>query len=248
MSGDGAFDVSFPFEVEHQDRNLAFHTHLDGGHVHHLQVVSANLIVAELLVANCVWVLFGIVAVDAIDFGGLHDDLAVEFPGAKGGGGIGGDKGVTRAAGEDDDAAFFEVPLAASADVGFADGFHSDGAEQSCLAAKLFERFLECQAVHDGREHTHVMGGGFFDDIAATGKLGAPENIAAAYDDSQLHALQGDSFELLGERHGLIDADATFAIGVLKALATEFEKYPLVFGRAERRLNWISGIGHDHHG
>ena len=54
--------------------------------------------------------------------------------------------------------------------------------------AEAFEGVLQGQAVEDGGEHAHVVGGGFLDDVAAGGELGAAEDVAAADDDGELHA------------------------------------------------------------
>ena len=54
--------------------------------------------------------------------------------------------------------------------------------------AEALEGVLQGQAVDDGGEHAHVVGGRLLDDLAAGGELGAAEDVAAADDDGQLHA------------------------------------------------------------
>src|SRR5256885_5536154 len=43
----GPFDVAFALEVEHQDRQLAGAAHVEGGHVHHSQIVLDDLVRSE---------------------------------------------------------------------------------------------------------------------------------------------------------------------------------------------------------
>ena len=52
---------------------------------------------------------------------------------------------------------------------------------------------LQGQAVEDGGEHAHVVGGGLLDDLAAGAELAAAQDVAAADDDGQLHAALDDA-------------------------------------------------------
>ena len=52
------------------------------------------------------------------------------------------------------------------ADVRLGDGFHAHGGQQPRLAVEAFEGVLQGQAVEDGGQHAHVVGGGLLDDAA----------------------------------------------------------------------------------
>ena len=105
-----------------------------------------------------------------------------------GGGRVGGDERRAGAAGQDHDAAFFQVPPGAAADERLGDAVHADGRHQPRLAVERFERVLQREAVDHRGQHAHVVGGGFLDAGVAGRELGAAEDVAAADDDGDLHA------------------------------------------------------------
>ena len=70
---------------------------------------------------------------------------------------------------------------------------------QPRLAVEAFQGVLQGQAVEDGGQHAHVVGGGLLDDLAAGAELGAAQDVAAADDDGQLHAALDDALRLPGD-------------------------------------------------
>ena len=88
---------------------------------------------------------------------------------------------------------------------------HANGRQQPGLAAEALEGVLQGQAVEDGGEHAHVVGGGLLDDFAAGAELGPAEDVAAADDDGELHAALHDALGLAGDAERLVDADAALA-------------------------------------
>src|SRR5205823_1123592 len=100
--------------------------------------------------------------------------------------------------------------------------------------------FLEGEAVEDGGEHAHVVGGRFLDDLAAGRELSAAEDVAAADHDGQLHPALPDALHLAGDLQRLVDADAA-AAGGGEALAAELQHDAAELG-AER----IAGCGFVH--
>ena len=213
---------------------------LDGGHVHHPQIVAQHLAVRQLLVADGVRVLLGVVAVDAVDLGRLQQDVGLQLAGPQGGGGVGGHERVAGAAGEDDDAALLQVADGSGGGCTARPPLHADGRLQPRLAAEALQGVLQGQAVEDGGEHAHVVGGRLLDDVAAGGELGAAEDVAAADDDGELHALCGDALQLAGDVERLVDADAALAAGA-ERLAAELEQHAAVLRRGGR-----SGPGRKH--
>jgi len=217
-----------------------FHALGDGGGVHDAEVLVAHLLEGEFAVEFGVGVFLGVFAEDAIDAGRFHENVGVEFEGFLGGGGVGGDKRGAGAAGEDYDAAFFEMTFGAAADVGFGDAVHFDGAREACFATERFEGVLQREAINDGGEHAHVVGGGFLDAGIAGGELGPAENVAAADDDRDLYALLLRAVGLFGDVDDLLHADPAFA-GWSKAFAGELEDdSPVGAGRS-----FCRSVGHE---
>ena len=89
-----------------------------------LQILVERLLMAELVVALGVRVLFRVGAVDAVDVGGLEHGVRVDLGGAQHGGRVGGEERIAGAAGEHHDAAFLEMPQRAPALIGLADLRH----------------------------------------------------------------------------------------------------------------------------
>ena len=87
---------------------------------------------------------------------------------------------------------------------------------------EAFERVLQGQAVDDGGQHAHVVGGRLLDDVAAGRELGAAQDVAAADHDRQLHATAARCAEPAGDVQRLVDADAALA-AVAEALAAQLQ-------------------------
>ena len=136
-------------------------------------------------------VLLRVVAVDAVDARGLEQDVGLQLQGPLGGGGVGGDERAAGAGGQDDDPALLQVAASAAADVRLGHAVHADGGQQPRLAAQRLQRVLQGQAVDHRGQHAHVVGGGLLDAGVAGGELGAAEDVAAADDDGDLHAVHG---------------------------------------------------------
>src|SRR5690606_31614358 len=118
--------------------------------------------------------------IDAVDLGGLEQQVGVDLDGAQGGAGVGGEEGVAGAGGEDGNAALFEVADGAAADVVLADVVDLDGAHDPDLAAELFQGVLHGQGVDDRGEHAHLVAGDAVH--AGGGQAGAAEDVATADD------------------------------------------------------------------
>ena len=94
-----------------------------GGAVHDAEAQVECFEVFESRELFGIGVGLGVGFVNAIDaILGHQDDVGGNFDGAQGGGCVGREIGVAGACGKDDNAAFFEVPQCASANVGFGDG------------------------------------------------------------------------------------------------------------------------------
>ena len=125
------------------DRHLVVVAQGRGGGVHDLEVAVEDLAVADGLEALGVGVGARVRVVDAVDVGGLHEDLCVDLAGAQGGGGVRGEIGVASAGGIDGDAPLLKVANRAPPDVGLGDLAHLDGAHHAAVHAVALEAVLE---------------------------------------------------------------------------------------------------------
>ena len=116
--------------------------------IHHPEVLLERLLVGDVLVASGGEVEPGIGRVDTIDLVlGHQEHIGVEFQGAQGGGGVGGEVGVAGTGGEDDDPALFHVANGPAPDVRLGDFVHGDGGHDPGVDALVFEGVLEGEGV-----------------------------------------------------------------------------------------------------
>ena len=167
-------------------------------------------------------IFFGVVAEDAIDSSGLEEDVGFKFEGSLCGCRVGGDEGASGACAEENDPAFFEVASSAAADVGFGDTLHAYGGHEPGVATEGFECILECEAVHDGGKHPHVVGSRLVDVRVPGGELCAPEYIAAAHDDGNLRSGFGGTAGLFRQVNDGVHGDAAFT-GLAETFSRDLE-------------------------
>ncbi len=158
----------------------------DGGGIHHGQLAFDDFVVAELLEACGIAVLGRVGAVNAVDLGGLQQQIRVHFHRAQRSRRIGGEEGVAGAGREQRDAAFFDMANGAAADEILGDVVDLDGAHHAGEAAALLDGILHGQCVHHRGQHAHMVAG---DPVhARSGQAGAAEDVAAADHYADLHA------------------------------------------------------------
>ena len=115
----------------------------------------------------------------------------------------------------------------------------------------MLERVLQRQAVDDGREHAHVVGGGAVHALRAGRQ--AAEQVAAADDDGGLDAEGLDLGDVLGDlrRHGGVDAELLLAhegfTGELQQdpAVTRWHIRSIIFGNLENVEIWSVHDLHD---
>jgi hypothetical protein len=91
--------------------------------------------------------------------------------------------GVAGAGTEDDDAPFLEVADGTALDVRFSDRTYFDAGHHRAGDSHAFQRILERQRIHDGRQHAHVVGSDPFHAMVEsilfpTPKIASPTTIA----------------------------------------------------------------------
>ncbi len=154
-------------------------------------------------------VLHGIGVVDAVDPGRLEDGLGAYLQGAQGGGGIGGEIGVTGPRREDDYPPLLQVADGPPPDVGLGDGLHLDGRLYPREHALLLQGVLQGQGVHHRGQHAHVVRRRAVHTPGARGH--AAEDIAAPHHDGYLHPEIVDGRELVGDDVHRFGVDAEIA-------------------------------------
>lgn len=186
FAADDADDIAGFAHAEDHHGHVVVFTEGDSGGVHDAEVEAEDVAVGDLLEFCGFFVDFGVGGVDAVDGGGLEEDVGLDLHGTEAGGGVGGEEGVAGAGGEYDDATLFEMAHGAAADVGLGDFVHLDGGHDAAEEAELFDGVLKGDGVDDGGEHAHVVGG---DTIHVDGLLGdSAEEVASANDDADLAA------------------------------------------------------------
>ena len=186
--------------------------------------------IADAVESNGILVLDGVHIIHAVDLGGLKQTVRADLAGAQSGRSIGGEIGVTRTGGEDDDVALLKAAHRATADVGFADLVHLDTAHDAAGAVDALDGVLQGESVHDRGEHAHVVGLGALHTLGGT--CDTTEDVAAADDDGDLNALVMQLLDLGG--HALDDSGIDAVIGAAhQRLAGNLEKnaFVLVIGQ-----------------
>ena len=149
-------------------------------------------------------------------------------------GGIGGEVGVAGPGGEDDDAALFQVPDGAPADVRLGQLLHLDRALHAREDAQLLQRVLQRQRIDDRRQHAHVIGAGAIHSLGAGGN--PAEDVSAPDDDADLDAHLDDVAHLLGDLLQRLRGDPVLRLAHQR-LAAELQEDALESGR-------LGGRGH----
>src|SRR5437762_8619703 len=90
VASDGPFDVAFALEIENQNGQLRDPAQVDGGSVHHAQIIANHLVVSNLFIAHRMRVLLRAGAVDAIHTCRLEGDVGLQLTGPPSRGRLGG--------------------------------------------------------------------------------------------------------------------------------------------------------------
>ena len=181
--------------------------------------------IGDLVKADGIGALDGILVVDAINLGGFNQNLGTDLAGAKGRGGISRKVGITRTGGKDNDVALGQVVDGATANIGLADLVHLDSAHHAAGNIVVLKGILQGKRVHNGSEHAHVIGLGT---VHTTGGAGhAAENVAAADNDANLMTNGEQLLDLLGKMIGNLGVDAVVAIAHQR-FAGELQKHAFI--------------------
>src|SRR5579884_1179315 len=183
---DDAADVALLGNVEDDDGDVVLFAEGEGGLVHDAQVPADAFVEGQMSVAIGVSEFMRVFVIDAVYVRGLENSAGADFVGAQGSGGIGGEERVAGAAGQHDDAPFFQVASGAAANERLGDLRHRNRAHHACRYVQLLQRVLQRHAVDDRAEHAHVVRGGALH--AGFGGALTADDVARAGHHRDLHA------------------------------------------------------------
>ena len=166
--------------------------------------------IGNLVKTDGIGALDGILVVDAVNLGGLNQNLGTDLAGTKSRGGVGRKVRIARTGGKNDNIALGKVVDGATANIRLADLVHLDSAHHAAGNIVVFEGILKGERIHNGCQHAHVVGLGA---LHATGSAGhAAENVAAADNNADLVTNSEQLLDLLGKMVGNLGIDAILAI------------------------------------
>ena len=173
------------------------------------------------MIEHCIRVLDRIIGEHTIDLGGLEHHVGFDLDAAQAGCGVGGEEGVTGTGGEDHHLAGTQLADGLGPAVGIADTLQGDGRHQTGIHISTMQGITHGQAVHDGRQHAHVVTHHAVH--ARLGKTGTTEQVAAANDQTDLNTQLNQLFDLLGHplQHRWINAKT---LGSLQGFTTQLQK------------------------
>src|SRR5450830_1504414 len=218
-------NVTGLIHVEQQDWEMILAAKRDSRRVHRLQMVCQELVVPQLTVGCSGFVRTWIARVDCVHVCTLQENVRSDLDGSKSRHGVRREVRQTSPSHENDDtipAEVFESPLA---DVRLTDLIQTQCRHSSCFESHLFERRLQRQSVHDGRQHPHVVGRGAVQ--TRTLGVGSSPDVSATDDDSDLHAESKKLLHLSRDelQYRKIDARGGAAF---QSFAAEFQQYSFV--------------------
>jgi hypothetical protein len=129
-------------QVENDHGKVVVFAQADCRCVHYFQATFDDFHVGDLLEHRGVFDKKWIGIVDTIDFCSLQYDVGLDFHGAQGCCGIGGEVRISRSGAEDHNAILLKMPHRATADEGFGHLIHLDGGHYAGMNVLLLERIL----------------------------------------------------------------------------------------------------------
>ena len=212
-------------EVKYNDRQIMFTAERKSGAVHDFQLFLQCFAVVQFIVAHGIRELFRIGGVNAVDLGRFEYGIAGSFQSPECAGSVGGEKGITGAACENDQ---FAALKSGNRVVFFIDGdeaIHRDRALEQNFNSQRVEYIFQHQCVHRGCEHAHFVG---IDPVHHASGTSAAPDVAGADDNGDLHAAIDDRFDPGGNFPAAFRVITVIEIS-FESFAAEFQQYPGVY-------------------
>src|SRR5215475_158692 len=186
LSGDDADDVALFTHAEDHHRHIVVAAQRNGCRVHHAKILTQDVVISDLVEAFGVRIFLWIGRVDAIDGGGLQEDVGLDLHGAKSRGSVSREERISGPGGEDDDAALFKMTQRTATDVGLGDLVHLNCAHDAAIDASFLNSVLQRDGVDHGGKHAHVVGGNA---VHIDGLLGnSAKEVTSPHHDADLAA------------------------------------------------------------
>ena len=214
-------------DIEHHDRYLIIHAEGKCGRVHDLQSSPQSVSIRDRLKALCPRIGSGIGIVDPVHLRRLKKGVGPDFTGTKGGGGVGGEEGMSRSRRKNDHPSLLQMSQGPATNEGFSHVLHLDRRENPSLHAGIFEGILQSERVDYGGQHSHIVGGVAIH-LTFIGRGGASPNIPPTDDDAELEVRRKNPFNLVSET--LNDRVREVIGGVAQGFPRKFEEETTGFG------------------
>lgn len=184
FAGNDAFERALFGDAEDDDIELAFAAEGKGGRVHDFEVFIQGFVKSNGFVACGGRVFFGSAVYTPSTLVALS--ITSQFISApRNAAAVSVVKNGLPVNGENHDFAFFQILNGFRTGVSFSDLLHRQCGLYARFDAQGFKCVFECQGVHHGRHHAHVVGSGAVH--AACLCRYAAENVTAADNDTDLH-------------------------------------------------------------
>ena len=140
----------------------------------------------DYVVALGLGVELGVGGVDPPDLGALHEDVGVDFHGAQGGRGVGGEIRVTRAGSEDHYSTLIEMAGGTPAYKGLSYLPHFNGSLDAGYDTEVLQSILQSHRIDHSSQHPHVISR--YSPNIIVGGFCPPKDIAATYYNGYLYS------------------------------------------------------------
>src|SRR5450830_211053 len=180
------YNVTVLVHVEQQDWEMILAAKRDGCRVHRLQMVCQKLVIPQLTVGCRRFVRAWIARVDCVHVCALQEDVRSDLDGSKSSNSVRREIRETGPSYKNNNAIPAEMLKSPLADVWLTDLIQTQCRHCPRFESNLFERRLQCQSIHDGRQHPHVIGRGTVQ-TCTLGIVSSPD-VPAANDQTDLHA------------------------------------------------------------
>src|SRR3990170_4110528 len=214
-------------DAEHGDRQVLVAAQGERSGVHHAQVARDGFVEADFHIALGARVALRVGGVDAVDLGGLDDDLGAHLAAAQRRRGVRREERIAGAGGEDHHLALLQVADRLAADVGLDHLLDVERRLHPAGDARLPHGVRQRQRIHYRGEHSHVVRGRA---VHARGPgRQAAEDIAAADHHAELDPHARDLRDLGDDR---LDRRAVDAKRIVphQGFPRQLQENPLVFG------------------
>jgi len=223
LTADRSRDITFNEKVENQDRQVVIAAQANRGRVGDLEITGQDIVIGQARESARLWIASRIAVVHAVNGLRHENDLGTHLKSTLSCGGVGRKIWSTKAGAENDNATFLQVSHGSPGHVGFGYLSHRDGSLHPSVKALLFAEVLQCQAIHDGAKHAHVVGPTALH--APLGQFSTTKVVATTDYNGDLSSARNDPCDLTGNGVHDIGINAEFAT-TSESFAGQLQQHP----------------------